>query len=190
MLSCASDTPFRSLLPDDCQLQEGDVVFRRGDGFTSHMVLAADADGNYSHVGIVVDSAGVKMIVHAVPGEYDFEGDVDRVKMDAPDHFFSTEFTTIGEVCRPCDAEIAHKAAEAAKALYYRGALFDHSYDDSDTTKMYCTELVVHAYKKAGCDIVGKERHAVKLPIVKAPCIFPSDVHNSSFLKSIYMFNK
>lgn len=190
MLCCTSDKPFRSILPDDCQLQEGDVVFRRGGGFTSHVVLAADADGNYSHLGIVVDSAGVKMVVHAVPGEYDFEGDVDRVKMDEPNHFFSAEFATIGEVCRPRDATIAHKAAEAAMELYHKGILFDHNYDDSDTTKMYCTELVVYAFRKAGYDLVGQKRHTVDLPIVKAACIFPSDVHSSSFLKSIYMFNK
>lgn len=55
-------------MPDDCQLKTGDVVFRRGSGLTSHVVLAADVNGNYSHLGIVVDSAGIKMVVHAVPG--------------------------------------------------------------------------------------------------------------------------
>lgn len=190
LFSCASDTSFHSLLPADCQLREGDVVFRRGGGFTSHVVLAADVDGNYSHLGIVVDSAGVKMIVHAVPGEHDFEGDVDRVKMDLPDRFFSTEYAIVGEVCRPRDAVIARRAAEVAVRLYRKGVLFDHSYDDTDTTKMYCTELVVYAFRQAGYDLVGKERHLVDLPIVKASCIFPSDVYSSSFLKSIYMFNK
>ena len=86
VLTACSDNTGRegSILPADLQLQEGDVVFRRGGGFTSHAVLMADRGGIYSHVGIVADSAGQLMVVHAVPGEPDYEGDEDRVKMDCP----------------------------------------------------------------------------------------------------------
>ena len=77
--SCEKREIFHSIMPATVKLHSGDVVFRRGMSLTSHAVLAADAQGNYSHVGIVVDSAGKKMIVHAVPGEPDFDGDVDRV---------------------------------------------------------------------------------------------------------------
>ena len=89
LVSCEERVGERSILPDDFTLRAGDVVFRRGEGITSRVVLATDANGNYSHVGIVVDSAGSKMIVHAVPGEPDFDGDADRVKMDTPGRFFS-----------------------------------------------------------------------------------------------------
>lgn len=189
-VSCNSATSFRSILPSGCELQEGDVVFRRGGGLTSQIVLAADAKGNYSHIGIVVDSAGIKMIVHAVPDEPDFEDDVDRVKLDRPDHFFSTEYTIIGEVCRPRDSEIAKKAAKTALAQYKKGVLFDHDYNDEDTTKMYCTELVVYSFRKAGHEIIGKERHEIGFPFLNAKCIFPSDIYASDYLESIYMFNK
>ena len=37
--------------------------------------MAADRGGSYSHVGMVVDSCGVMMVVHAVPDEPDYEGD-------------------------------------------------------------------------------------------------------------------
>lgn len=188
MVGCASGD-FHSILPEGVQLKAGDVVFRRGGGMTSRAVLMADAKGEYSHIGIVVDSAGQKMIVHAVPGEPDFEGDEDRVKMDRPEHFFSTEFTIIGEICRPKDSLIAARAAEVAIRQYRKGVLFDHDYDERDSTKMYCTELIAYAFRQAGYEIASGERHHVNLPIVRADCIFPSDIYSSNFLESILMFH-
>ena len=91
LVGCSQSAPAeRSILPPDVVLQTGDVVFRLGGGAMSHAVAYIDRDGAYSHVGIVVDSAGKKMIVHAVPGEPDFDGDPDRVKMDTPERFFSS----------------------------------------------------------------------------------------------------
>lgn len=179
---------YRCLLPTGTELKEGDVVYRRGGGLVSHVVVAADRGGNYSHIGIVVDSAGTKMIVHAVPGEPDFEGDEDRVKMDTPEHFFSSEYTSVGEICRAKDTTVAKKAARAAIETYKRHTLFDHEYDDNDTTKMYCTELVVSSYNKAGVKIVGEERHHVSIPFLETYCIFPSDVYKSNYFKSIIIF--
>lgn len=68
MISC-NNNKTRTIFPAGCELKTGDIVFRRGGGISSHAVMMADRNGRYSHVGIVVDSAGRKMIVHAVPGE-------------------------------------------------------------------------------------------------------------------------
>lgn len=188
--SCEKREIFHSIMPATVKLHSGDVVFRRGMSLTSHAVIAADAQGNYSHVGIVVDSAGKKMIVHAVPGEPDFDGDVDRVKMDVPEKFFSSEYASKGEVCRPTDETMAAKAAQTALRLYNKRVLFDDDFDDSDTTKMYCTELIVYAFKHAGTDISEGRRHKVDIPIIKADCILPSDIHSSPYLRTIIMFHK
>lgn len=59
-LTACSDNIGRegTILPAGLRLSVGDVVFRRGGGFTSHAVLMADNGGVYSHVGIVADSGG------------------------------------------------------------------------------------------------------------------------------------
>ncbi len=176
------------ILPAGVGLEEGDVVFRCGGGFTSHAVLVGDRGGQYSHVGIVVDSCGVKMIVHAVPGEPDFEGDPDRVKMERPEAFFSTLRTDVGEVCRVSDRVIARRAARKAVEVYRRHTLFDHDYDDRDTTRMYCTEFIAYVYQQAGMPLVGRERHRVDLPTLHADVLYPSDIHKSKKLKSIIIF--
>lgn len=177
-----------SILPADVSLKEGDVVFRRGGGFTSHAVLIADKGGAYSHVGIVVDSAGVLMVVHAVPGEPDYEGDEDRVKMEIPAGFFDKMRADKGAVYRPTDSIAARQAARQAMMTYRRRALFDHDYDDSDTTAMYCTELVVHAYSKSRSPLKGLDHHHLHLVGFEADCVLPSDVMHCENLKKITTF--
>ena len=173
LAACKQQAP-HSILPEGCVLEEGDLVFRRGNGMTSRAVLAVDRHGSYSHIGIAVDSCGTMMIVHAVPGEPDYEGDPDRVKMESPEKFYSSA---------------ASEAARHALEVYRRGTLFDHDYDDSDTTKMYCCELITFAYGKAGIRLTDGKRHRFKLPGMKPICcILPSDICNSRMLTKIISF--
>ena len=178
----------RSILPEDCELRAGDVVFRRGGSVTSNAVLMADRGGHYSHVGIVVDSAGVMMVVHAVPGEPEYEGDPDRVKMETPSKFFSSLNACKGEVCRAHDSIAAQRAASVAKAIYLRGVLFDHHYDSNDTTTLYCTQLVMEAYQKAGIRLTGPPTHTYDLPGLRCTCWLPSDLYHSEELYSVRAF--
>lgn len=186
--SCGVKTE-RTLFPEDLILEPGDIVLRCGSGITSRAVLFADGDGSYSHVGIVVDSAGVMMIVHAVPDEHDNKGDVDRVKMDTPEEFFSNIRTSNGRVMRCYDSEKGVTAAAEAYRIYNHGMLFDHDYDDRDTTKMYCCELVEYAYNKAGMTVVDSVRHDVNLPVFSFDHVMlPSDFVNSRHLTTIITF--
>ena len=183
-----SGSTVHSILPPTVQLHEGDVVFRRGGGMTSQAVLLADKNGYYSHCGIVVDSAGSMLIVHAVPGEPDYEGDPDRVKADRPATFFSSVYANAGEVCRTDNDTIARTAARTAWEIYRRGVLFDHDYNSNDTTLLYCTELVHLVYSEAGCTLCGAPTHRFDLPGLHCVCWLPSDLHASAYLRSIAKF--
>ncbi len=178
----------RCILPAGTELREGDVVLRMGGGATSHAVAAADRGGRYSHVGIVADSCGRPMIVHAVPGEPDFAGDIDRVKLDPPAKFFSSMMATCGAVRRQANRAVAHKAAVWALAAYRRGTAFDHDYDSADTSRLYCTELVARAYASAGLDIAGPPTHEVNLPGLHTRCWLPSDFGASRRLTTVTEF--
>lgn len=188
LASCGKKTA-RSILPEGCELRAGDLVFRRGNGLTSRAVMAADRGGSYSHVGMVVDSCGVMMVVHAVPDEPDYEGDPDRVKMETPEKFYSSINAKMGEVKRlRGDTATAAKAARYALEAYRRGTLFDHGYDDSDTTKMYCCELIEYAYTRAGKPLAGGAMHDIHLPGIRLRCILPSDICNNGALESVISF--
>ncbi len=179
-----------SLLPDSCTLLPGDLLFRRGTSMTSNAVVMADRKGEFSHVGIVADSAGVMMVVHAVPDEPDFKGDPDRVKMESPASFFSTDRASKGVVCRPNDAEVGKRAASEALSIYHRGTLFDHQYNSDDSTTMYCTELIVRCYQKAGCELTGPPTHTYSLPILSCTCWLPSDLYHSKAIREVWMSEK
>ena len=190
MLACSDTDRMQSgsILPDDVELKAGDVVFRRGSGFTSHAVLMAEKGGAYSHTGIVVDSAGVLMIVHAVPGEPEFEDDEDRVKMERPQVFFHSMRALQGAVYRHVDSIAAQQAAIRALQTYQLHPLFDHDYDDTDTTKLYCTELVVHAYNQTTSPLKDVHHQHLHLVGFEADCILPSDVLKCKDLKQVATF--
>ena len=178
----------RTILPTDCSLKAGDVVFRRGSGLTSRAVIMSSKDGVYSHVGIVVDSDSGLMIVHAVPGEPDFDGDEDRVKLDRPEHFFARIRAENGEVRRHSDSIAARKASEVAMKVYQRHTLFDHDYDDNDTTKMYCTQLVTYAFDRAGYPFTDIEHENINFLTLHTSCILPSSLLNSKHLHLVKRF--
>ena len=188
LASCGKKTA-RSILPEGCELRAGDLVFRRGNGLTSRAVMAADRGGSYSHVGMVVDSCGVMMVVHAVPDEPDYEGDPDRVKMESPEAFYAGTRADIGCVLRHRDGDVARRAAAAAQDVYRRGTLFDHDYDAADTTRMYCCELVAYAYAAAGSPLHTGERHDISIPgLALRGVILPSDFFRDRALRLVSGF--
>ena len=192
LLSCAiviacEDSSQKTIIPRECEFQEGDIVFRRGKGFESKAVLYADG-GLYSHVGIVVDYQGKKMIIHSVPWEQEHKDDEDKMKMDSIEGFFSHERAVVGAICRPIDSLVCKQSAKYAIELFHNGILFDHDYDSSDTSKLYCTELLTFIYKKCGRKLVESDGHDVNFPLIKHKVILPSDIYNSKQLKLIRKF--
>ena len=177
-------------MPDSVQLRPGDVVFRRGSGLLSQAVMRADGKGIYTHTGIVVDSCGELMIVHAVPGEPDYVGDPDRVKMERPEQFFCSDRAVCGEVRRLQDSVSAARAAQVALWICRKGTLFDHTYDLHDTTSMYCTELVVYSYSRAGFHLQARPRLTpFASSLVKCDSIFmPSDLMEAEQLRLLVKF--
>ena len=172
------------------ELKAGDIVLRCGSGMTSRAVQMADGGGCYSHVGIVVDSAGTLMIVHAVPHEHEDPKDEETVKMDTPEIFFSSIRTSNGRIMSYSDSTMARAAAQVAMGIYRKAIIFDHDYDINDTTRMYCSELVEYAYKKGtGISITENARHNVNLPVFTFKnVILPSDFTNSRHLITTSVF--
>lgn len=172
------------------ELKAGDIVLRCGSGMTSRAVQMADGGGCYSHVGIVVDSAGTLMIVHAVPHEHEDPKDEETVKMDTPEIFFSSMRTSNGRIMSYSDNTMARAAAQVAMVIYRKAIIFDHDYDINDTTRMYCSELVEYAYKKGtGISITENARHNVNLPVFTFKnVILPSDFTNSRHLITTSVF--
>jgi len=177
--------PVFSFQIDETILQEGDIVFRRGMSVASRVVLAADKEGGYSHIGIIVkDPTGWK-VIHAVPGETDKECPEEVIKKETLSQFFAPSKAVAGAIFRLDTLEtIALLAAEKAQIVFERKLLFDHKYDLEDSTKMYCTELLYFVFKHAGIDISEGRRRSY--PAIQGEFILPSDVLAYSKLKKVW----
>ena len=173
----------------DSLLREGDLVFRRGTGMVSRAVLMADKGGIYSHIGLVVRDSGKWKVIHAVPGEPDFPGDPDRIKKEPLETFFSAKRAKSGAVMRiEGSPEAIGQSIRKAEGFYRGGTLFDHAYDLSDTSRMYCTELIQTVFREAGIDLSAGKLSRINLPGFKGDYILPGDLQNSPYVKLIYEF--
>lgn len=170
---------------------DGDIIFRRGTGIMSRIVVEASKNGVYSHIGILKREGDKWFVIHAVPDEPDFKGDPDRVKMEPVAQFFSPEKACKGAVMRYNEENgAAAKAARHALEFARKGTLFDHEYDLNDTTKMYCTELIAYVYYKEGIDLTEGRRSRPRLPIKSGVCILPDDLAGNPHLTTIFSFSR
>ncbi|MFV0537668.1 MAG: YiiX/YebB-like N1pC/P60 family cysteine hydrolase [Dysgonomonas sp.] len=187
-ISCEQPNTESSRIFPENILQEGDLAFREGDGLASRIILNIDKNSSYSHIGIVVWHNEKWRIIHAVPGEPDFEGDKDRVKIEDIQTYFSKNRAISAAIMRTKNDSIAKVAAHKAFNLYQRNILFDHSYNLEDTTKMYCTELIHHIFKTIGMDLTQGRRSTINSFGSSTLYILPSDIQKSTELKLIYNF--
>lgn len=167
----------------------GDIAFRRGESMVSEVVMYNDVDGKYSHVGIVVETDSGLMIVHSVPGENRNSPDYDLIQMETVEKYFAPEVAEKGEILR-MDLDSVQRSLLNNFALekVCQKVPFDHNYDLSDTTKLYCTELLQHLYAKIGVDLAQGRITAINVPGMTNDYLMPSDIYHNDKLKSIFIY--
>jgi hypothetical protein len=149
--SRSSPAVYRRLHVDGPAFAPGDVVFRRGRSLISRAVLAADGDGEYSHVGLIAVSAGRVWVLHATPDEApDIKGGVLAEPLEA---FLAPEYASAAALYRPRDARAGRAAERAAWGWVHARLPFDDAFDFESADKLYCTELVWRAYQSTGIDL-------------------------------------
>ena len=173
---------------DAGMLRAGDLVFRRGRSLTSRMVLTADQGATYSHVGIVVLAEGESHVVHAIPGD-DFESPM-PLRVDSLAAFTDAEAASAVSI-RRLDAAYAAAYAERAAGIAFAYArdsvFFDADFNLQTLDAMYCTELVWHAYREAGLDLIDSAFVDLKIPLGDGgPYILPSSLLESPYLTGIF----
>lgn len=174
---------------DESLLQEGDIAFRGGVSVESYVVEIADNNGIYSHSGVVVKYNDEWKIVHAVPGEENETGGIQYLKMDDPEHFFAPDRACAGCFARyDTTPEVLKKVADEAIRWWKKKVLFDNDYLLSDTTKLYCSQLVQLSYESQGIDLA--EGRCNKFPLAKEKVIFPSDITKNKKVDRYYILKE
>lgn len=176
------------VVADTVDLRDGDLLFRLGPGPESRLVTVASR-GVYSHVGMAVNVGHRWMAVHAVPGENRDRNTPDTLKCEPLTDFFLPGRAIGGATARiACPDTVARAAVSYALEKVHAKVLFDHHYRMTDTTELYCTELVYLAYLHQGIDLTGHRCYDTFPPENMEWYLFPSDLQNSPFVERLLEF--
>ncbi len=147
---CAARAPAREvvrvrLVPPD--LEDGDLVFRRGLDAVSRIALSYGPQPRFSHVGVALRIDGSIRVVHAVPRDFDAPG---GVRSDPITRFVATD--RAADVAYYRVNGLTNEQAERLRRYLIGsiGAPFDYEFKYSDDAAVYCSELVVKALQAAG----------------------------------------
>ena len=167
-------------------LESGDLIFRRGQSFASHLVLLADTQSAYSHVGLLYADGSDMLVIHAVPEGS--TGDSAAVRMEPLTSFIATQKASAVSVMRLEHTQARHYAKQAAETAYFYARVplsFDAQFDLESKDQVYCTELVWRAYLEAGIDLVEGVFDRLETPFGAGDYLLPSSLLNSRYLRKI-----
>lgn len=163
-------------------LRTGDLVFRRGFGTESRLIIEAQGPNMapFSHVGMVVSEHPV-MIVHATTSD-------DPAHPNSVISSSLPEFLSMGDmagVARPAWSD-ALKAAAAGRARGMTGVAFRLVPDDPDA--LYCTTLIEKSFEP---DLkLDLPRDVVKVPVVGGSYLFPAALWEADGMTHVCMIGK
>ena len=149
------------------ELQDGDLVFRRGRDAVSAMVLERRSDSRFSHVGMVVLQAGQAWVVHAMPA---LDGRSGGVQQESLTDFLSPPAAADAALYRVAglDSRSRRRLRDGLEARL--GMPFDYGFSLASDDRLYCSELVVSAFGHAGLTLAPA---MTPLPLMAEPVILP-----------------
>ena len=169
--------------------ETGDIIFRGGNSALSQTVVSLDSKSQFSHVGLVHLVDNKPFIIHASLG--DSANAKSRVIIEPLEAFLKKEYTLAVGIyrLRRSSSNLSKKASAIAQEYVSEGILFDSDFDLKTSDKLYCTELIWRAYKKAGIDLVDNQFDHSIIPFTDKLYLLPSRLQHSRFLQEIYSLN-
>ena len=179
--SCHSGGNVHTATPPEIPIsnfRSGDIVFRLGRTLESRAIAA---DGRYSHVGIIIRNDSTLQVAHIEPSRNGSE----LTKYESLEQFFHPDNASSGTVMRIEDLDSMQLATVENYLFSCKNISFDHNYKLSDSTQMYCTELVHRAFSEIGIEITNV-RHRV--PLAQEEVILPTDIFKSDKLVEVWRY--
>jgi hypothetical protein len=154
---------------DTADLQDVDLVFRRGRDAIADAVMTYGKGSRYSHVGAIVLRDGRPFVIHAIPGEGSDPGGV--VEEPFPVFGSPAAAADLG-VYRLTDLTDEQRAGMVRYLEAQRGKPFDLELRASDDEAQYCTELVFRALEAGEVPSVG-QIETIESGLMSEPVIAP-----------------
>lgn len=163
---------------DHVDLHDGDLIFRRGRDVASRLVLSAGDSSRFSHVGMIVTWRNSPFVLHSMPTE---GGTRDGVRLESLASFSAAENASAVAVYRVRKIESEQRDRIRAFGLRQVGKPFDYRFELSDTSRIYCSELLVSSLAAGGIDVIPSVRLMEVMTAVE-PLLSPDDLRKSSLL--------
>ena len=129
------------------EIQDGDIILRYGYGFFSdYIVEFFNEKYKISHCGVIRKTKDSLLVIHSESSSYlSFEG----VQAQDFDSYVDASHLNSVIVVRFKNSTAKQRARISEKALFYAAQKipFDYKFDMSDSTEMYCSEVIWHAVK-------------------------------------------
>ncbi len=139
----------------------------------------------YSHVGLLVRTDGEWKVLHAVPGEEAESGGEQVIKCDPLNLFFRSDRAVSGCIMRyDTSEEVLSAVRSQAFRLFGKRVLFDHDYNRSDSSRMYCTEYVCYIFSLSGVDLAEDRWH--RFPMAQEKIVYPIDLVQNNKMKKVW----
>ena len=179
--SCDKRSPRTPAIPEipTTEIRSCDLVFRLGRSIESSVIAS---QGSYSHIGIIIERDSARLVAHIEPSR---EGS-ELTRYESVEEFFHPDRASAGCVMRINELDSVQRHKIESYLLACKDITFDHDYTLSDTTQMYCTELVHRALMTANIDLIHGIRHNV--PIAKESVILPSDMLRDERLTKVWSY--
>lgn len=163
---------------DILKLKNGDLILRRGCSAESYAVYLSDNKSDFTHIGIVTIQNNTPYVIHAVPHKNK------TIKKEKLTTFLNSKNTSKFTIYRSNYSPLAlKKVALTAEAFYQQKIEFDSNYDLKNSSKLYCTELVLKAFEKSGLHLKLKTQN-INILINSYQILFPSEfTRNPNFYK-------
>ena len=152
-MSCHPKETLDSNEVDIPKFQNGDIIYRHGNGFFSdYFRKSSNREQLYSHGGIIVIDSSQVYVIHSEASELTGVGGVRKESLDV----FLKDISTWA-VYRLDTTQIVRDSIVLTASEYLsRETPFDLDFDNTSDDRVYCTELIALSINKA------THRHLIK----------------------------
>lgn len=169
--------PVNTLNLDVSLLKNGDLILRKGRSVESYAVYSADKEAEFTHIGMVVYENKIPFVIHAVPHKNK------TLKKESVQDFLKPKNASKFAIYRSSfSSEVLRNVTSEVKKFYNNKIVFDNNYNLETDNEMYCTELILKAFKNNNIQLNLKIKELGYL-VGKHLILFPSEFTKLPFKK-------
>lgn len=146
LVSCRSNDNSTDGKWDLKEFQNGDIIYRHGNGFFSdYFRKSSKREQIYSHGGIIVIDSTEVYVIHSEASEFTGIGGVRKESLTT----FLKDISTWGVYRLDTTQTVRDSIVSIAACYLKKETPFDLDFDNGSDDKVYCTELIAIAVNSA-----------------------------------------